>query len=101
MIDINSFIAFLRKTNKSNNTIDSYSFAARQFTNQFGEFSKKNLLLYKAFLIDRFKPKTVNIRLLAMNAYATCIRKPTLKVPLIRIQQKPFLEPASLRKELS
>jgi site-specific recombinase XerD len=92
MIDINSFIAFLRKNNKSNNTIASYSFAARQFTNQFGEFSKKNLLLYKAFLIDRFKPKTVNIRLLAMNAYATCIKKPTLKVPLIRIQQKPFLE---------
>lgn len=32
-----TFVAFLRKTNKSNNTIASYSFAARQFTNQFGE----------------------------------------------------------------
>ena len=27
-----------------------------------------------------------------MNAYATSIGKPTLKIPLIRIQQKPFLE---------
>lgn len=92
MIDLEKFTAFLRKTNKSNNTIASYRFAARQYTKHFGEFSKKNLLLYKAFLLEHFKPKTVNIRLLAMNAYATSIDKPTLKMPLIRIQQKPFLE---------
>ena len=92
MIDIEKFTAFLRKTNKSANTVASYCFAARQYTTHFGEFTKKNLLLYKTFLIERFKPKTVNIRLLAMNAYATCIGKPTLKMPLIRIQQKPFLE---------
>ena len=92
MIDLEKFTAFLRTTNKSSNTIASYCFAARLFTNQFGVFTKKNLLPYKAFLIERFKPKTVNIRLLAMNAYATCIGKPTLKMPLIRIQQKPFLE---------
>lgn len=68
MIDIEKFAAFMRQTNKSTNTIASYLFAARQFSNRFGEFSKKNLRLYKAFLIERFKPKTVNIRLLAMNA---------------------------------
>ena len=97
-MDIERFSAFLRKTNKSANTIASYCFAARQFAKQFGEFSKKNLLLYKAFLMERFKPKTANIRLLAMNAYATCIKKPTLKVPLVRIQQKPFLELLGLNK---
>ena len=92
MIDLEKFSAFLRKTNKSANTVASYCFAARQYTTHFGEFTKKNLLLYKAFLIEHFKPKTVNIRLLAMNAYATCIGKTTLKMPLVRIQQKPFLE---------
>ena len=92
MIDIEQFAAFMRQSNRSPNTIASYCYAARQYTKLFGEFSKKNLLLYKAFLIERFKPKTVNIRLLAMNAYATSIGKPTLKIPLIRIQQKPFLE---------
>ena len=81
MIDLEKFSAFLRKTNKSANTVASYCFAARQYTTHFGEFTKKNLLLYKAFLIERFKPKTVNIRLLAMNAYATCISRPTLKMP--------------------
>lgn len=92
MIDHKRFAAFLRKTNKSNNTIVSYLFAARQFSNLFGAFTTEHLLLYKAHLIDRFKPKTVNIRLLAMNAYATCIGKPAMKMPLVRIQQKPFLE---------
>ena len=92
MINIERFSAFFFYINKSANTIASYCFAARQFTKLFGEFSKRNLLLYKAFLIEHFKPKTVNIRLLAMNAYATSIKKPTLKLPLVRIQQKPFLE---------
>lgn len=92
MIDIQAFAAFLRKTNKSDNTISSYLFAARQFDSLFGAFTKRHLQLYKAYLIERFKPKTVNIRLLAMNAYATGIGKSTLKMPLIRIQQKPFLE---------
>lgn len=62
MIDLEKFSAFLRKTNKSANTVASYCFAVRQYTTHFGEFTKKNLLLYKAFLIERFKPKTVNIR---------------------------------------
>ena len=92
MIDTETFTAFLRKTNKSNNTISSYLFAARQFNTLFGTFTKRHLQLYKAHLIERFKPKTVNIRLLAMNAYAVSIGKPILKLPLIRIQQKPFLE---------
>lgn len=92
MIDLEKFTAFLRKTNKSAHTVTSYCFAARQYTKHFGEFTKKNLHLYKAFLMEHFKPKTVNIRLLAMNAYATSIGKPKLKMPLIRIQQKPFLE---------
>ena len=92
MIDLEKFAAFLRKTNKSKNTITSYLFAARQFNALFGAFTKRHLQLYKAHLIERFKPKTVNIRLLAMNAYAASIGKTTLKMPLVRIQQKPFLE---------
>lgn len=92
MIDYEQFAAFLRKTNKSNNTIASYLFAARQFSRLFGAFTAEHLSLYKTYLIDRFKPKTANSRLLAMNAYATSIGKPAMKMPLIRIQQKPFLE---------
>ena len=87
-----AFALFLRKANKADNTIHSYLFAFRQFSGMFGAVTKANLLSYKAQLLERFKPKTVNARLLAMNAYLESIGKPELKLPLVRIQQKPFLE---------
>lgn len=87
-----AFALFLRKANKADNTIHSYLFAFRQFFGMFGAVTKANLLRYKAQLLERFKPKTVNARLLAMNAYLESIGKPELKLPLVRIQQKPFLE---------
>lgn len=92
MIDINKFAEYLRKTNKSENTIASYSFAARQFNERYSCVDKKSISLYKAYLLENFKPKTVNIRLLAINSYAGSINRQDWKIPLIRIQQKPFLE---------
>lgn len=92
MIDHEEFAAFLRKTNKSRNTIASYLYALRQFDALYTEVDERTLALYKTYLLERFKPKTVNIRLLALNCYVGSIGKPELKMPLVRIQQKPFLE---------
>ena len=92
MIDTEKFTAYLRKTNKSGNTISSYLFAAKQFAKLYGEVNKRNLRLYKTYLIENFKPKTVNMRLLALNSYSMCIGRTDLKSKLVRIQQKPFLE---------
>lgn len=92
MIDHEEFAAFLRKTNKSRNTIASYLYALRQFDALHAKVDERALALYKTYLLERFKPKTVNIRLLALNCYVGSIGKPELKMPLVRIQQKPFLE---------
>lgn len=92
MIDHEEFAAFLRKTNKSRNTIASYLYALRQFDALYTKIDERTLALYKTYLLERFKPKTVNIRLLALNCYVGSIGKPELKMPLVRIQQKPFLE---------
>ncbi|MGN0845687.1 MAG: tyrosine-type recombinase/integrase [Kiritimatiellia bacterium] len=92
MIDFEKFTAFLRKTNKSGNTIASYLYALRQFAALHTKVDKRALGLYKTYLLEQFKPKTVNIRLLALNCYVGSIGKPELKMPLVRIQQKPFLE---------
>lgn len=92
MINIEEFAAFLRKTNKSDNTIASYLYALRQFAALHTKVDKCTLGLYKAYLLERFKSKTVNIRLLALNCYVGSIGRTELKMPLVRIQQKPFLE---------
>ncbi len=54
---------------------------------------KKNLRAYKVWLIENYKfPKTVNLRLRAINCYLESIGKESWKIPFVRVQQKAFLE---------
>ena len=92
MIEKEKFERHLRGTNLSENTISSYLFAIKQYGEQYGEITKKNLRQYKVWLIESYKPKTVNLRLRAINCYLESINKEKLKLPFVRVQQKAFLE---------
>ena len=89
---LEKFETYLRSTNFAENTVASYLFAVRQFTEQYGEITKKNLKQYKVWLIESYKPKTVNLRLRAINCFLECIGKVALKLSFVKIQQKTFLE---------
>lgn len=92
-IDIERFRQYLEDTNKSRNTVEMYMFSIRQFIRLHGEFTKANATAYKGWLIGRYKPKTVNTRLMALNVYAEkVLKRLSLKVGYVREQQKPFLE---------
>lgn len=86
------FKEYLEKTNFSKNTIDSYVFAVDQYFIQYEDINKKNLKQYKTWLIENYKPKTVNLRLRAINCYLEFLGKGNLKLPFIKIQQKTYLE---------
>ena len=86
------FEKYLRDTNLSENTISSYLFAVRQFHEQYESVTQKNLKAYKMWLIENYKPKTVNLRLRAINCYLESIGKEKWKMAFIRVQQKTFLE---------
>ena len=92
MIEKEKFERHLKGTNLSENTISSYTFAIKQYSEQYGEVTKKNLRQYKVWLIENYKPKTVNLRLRAINCYLECVGKETWKLPFVRVQQKAFLE---------
>ena len=92
MIEKENFERHLRKTNFSENTITSYLFALRQYSEQYGDVSLKNLKAYKVWLIESYSPKTVNLRLRAINCYLESIGKDNWKLPFVRVQQKTFLE---------
>ena len=92
MIENEKFERHLRGSNLSENTISSYVFAVKQYGEQYGEVTKKNLKQYKVWLIENYKPKTVNLRLRAINCYLESIGKETWKMPFVRVQQKVFLE---------
>jgi integrase len=86
------FEKYLRSTNLSENTISSYLFAVKQYYQQYDKITKKNLRDYKVWLIESYKPKTVNLRLRAINCYLESINKAELKMPFVKVQQKAFLE---------
>lgn len=89
---IEEFERYLRGTNLSENTISSYLFALRQYSSQHDGITKKNLRAYKVWLIENYKPQTVNLRLRAINCYLESIGKDGWKMPFVRVQQKAFLE---------
>jgi len=89
---INKFERHLKDTNLSENTKRSYIFAIKQFSEKYEKFNKTNLNNYKTWLIENYKPQTVNLRLRAINYYLELNQKEHLKIPLIKVQQKTFLE---------
>ncbi len=92
MIENEKFERHLRATSLSENTISSYLFALKQYSSQYGEISRTNLKQYKVWLIESYKPKTVNLRLRAINCYLESIGKEKWKLPFVKVQQKSFLE---------
>ena len=86
------FKTYLTDQNLSKNTIISYLYALRQFEEKYDKLSKQNLRDYKVYLIEHYKPQTVNLRIRAMNCYLESIKKEQWKLPSVKIQQKPFLE---------
>ncbi len=89
---IKDFERHLRGTNLSENTISSYVFAIKQYNEQYGELTRKNLRQYKMWLIESYKPQTVNLRIRAMNCFLESIGKEKWKLSFVRVQQKTFLE---------
>ena len=55
------FKNYLVKGNLSNKTITSYVWTVNYFNNTFEIINKENLLAYKGYLMEYFKPKTVNL----------------------------------------
>ena len=86
------FKTYLTDQNLSKNTIISYLYALHQFEEKYDKLSKQNLRDYKVYLIEHYKPQTVNLRIRAMNCYLESIKKEQWKLPSVKVQQKPFLE---------
>jgi len=89
---VTKFQKFLEKNDLSESTVRSYVWTVNYFTAQYEKIDKENLLAYKGYLVEHFKPQTVNLRLQAINKYLEFTNKEKLKLKFIKIQQKNFLE---------
>lgn len=91
-LKVSEFRQYLISRNMAANTIQAYSYALRQFLCRYQHADFSSLHLYKVFLLDHYKPQTVNLRLRALNAYLEFTREKSKKLSLVRIQQKSYLE---------
>ena len=64
---VTKFKNHLAKTNLAKNTVTSYVWTVNYFLTHYKEVNKKNLLAYKGYLVENFRPQTVNLRLQGIN----------------------------------
>ena len=89
-----AFKKYLEEKDFTKNTISNYLFTLKQYKKLFGlkKITKKNLQDYKIWLIENFKPKTVNLRICGINSYLEFIKQDKSKLSSVKVQQKSFLE---------
>lgn len=89
---VDDFCAHLTAQNMSQNTIRVYAYALRQFYKRFPAINYSSLQLYKVFLLEHYKPQTVNLRIRALNSYMEFCSLSESKISMVRVQQKNYLE---------
>ena len=89
---VESFETALRESNMAENTISAYVYAVNDYFSKHKTLNKRNLLLYKANIIEQFRPKTVNLRIQALNKFLEHTGKSKLRLKSVKVQQHTFLE---------
>lgn len=92
MKDKKEFENHLKKENLSANTITSYLWTLDYFQIHYESLTKANLFAYKGYLMEHYKPKTVNLRIQGINKFLEFTGKSSLCLKAVKVQQKNFLE---------
>ena len=79
---LDEFEKHLQRENLSQNTISAYLLSVRMYEQLSGEYTKQNLLAFKGYLMETYKPKTVNLRIQAINKYLEFIKKEKLRLTI-------------------
>ena len=86
-----NFEQHLKRKGLSENTIRAYVYSTSFFLKKYS-LSTENLLEYKGYLIEKYKPKTVNLRIQGINKFLEFSGQEKMKLSFIKIQQKTYLE---------
>jgi site-specific recombinase, phage integrase family len=89
---VEKFEIALRESNMAENTIRAYIYAVNDYFSKYKTLNKRNLLLYKTNIIEQFKPKTVNLRIQALNKFLEQVGKLKLRLKAVKVQQRSYLE---------
>lgn len=82
----------LNQTKYASNTKAAYYAAVKQYYSMYDRISRTNLEKYKLYLLENYSGQTINQRIRAINLLLEYEEKPDLKIPLIKIQQKNYVD---------
>ena len=86
------FDAYLSSHNLAPSTIHIYCFTVEQFLQRYPRLTYRNLQLYKIYLIEHYKPQTVNLRIRALNSYLEYLGADICPLSMVKVQQKTYLD---------
>lgn len=98
---INDFSIHLKRSNKSAHTITAYCGSVKLFFQLYQQITPDTLRSYRQYLIERYRPATVNQRIIAINCYSRFLTEAweddylSLKeyqLHSVKLQQKSFLD---------
>ena len=78
--------------NLAHNTVLSYVWTVRHFLGRYGEFTRENLMEYKIYLMERYSPGTVNLRLHAVNRCLEFMGEKDMQTKFVKTQRRNYLE---------
>ena len=86
------FERILRDEDFADNTVETYSYAVHDFLTRYKTIDRASLSAYMSFLINSYKPATVNMRILSLNKYMDAIGLDNLKMKTIKMPKESFLD---------
>lgn len=92
MTQLQEFEQSLKRSNLSGNTITSYMWTVTWYQEHYDGITAGNLMAYKGYLVEHYRPKTVNLRIQGINKFLCFIGQEKLQLKAVKIQQKNFLE---------
>ena len=84
---------------RSENTIDGYIRSVSIFYQRYNDISKTNMLDFKKWQLERWKPKTAHNRIVALNQYCIFLGHPEFCVKGIKIHGSTTVENVITEKE--
>ena len=84
MANLNPFKNYLTSTDLSPKSVNAMVEGIKIYYKNFPRITNDNLTAYKKYLMSKYKPSTVNIRLIAMNKYLSFFVK-SYKFKIIQI----------------
>jgi site-specific recombinase XerD len=84
---LNEFKEWLTEQERAENTIKSYCTSVSIYFIRYDRVNKKNMIDFKRSQSEKWKPKTANNRIAAMNAYCEFIQKPECRIKQLKLQK--------------